>query len=124
MTVCHTFKKSERLCHTRDFQRVKHNGRYFFFNGISARILKTQVDKPVRLGIIVGRKFGIAVKRNRVKRIIREVFRLNKHRLEKGHDIVVVPRTSAIDFSCLDMEKAIIHICATAGIITEKNKTT
>lgn len=45
-----------------------------------------------RLGLSVGRRFGNAVKRNRVKRLIRECFRLGQGDCERGYDFVVVVR--------------------------------
>jgi ribonuclease P protein component len=48
----------------------------------------------LRLGMSVSRKFGSAVKRNRVRRLYREAFRLTKHAMPVGLDIVVIPRRS------------------------------
>ncbi len=57
--------------------------------------LKT--DQPfMRTGILVGKRFANAVKRNRVKRLIREAFRLSSQEIQlkrsSGTDIVVIPR--------------------------------
>jgi len=46
-----------------------------------------------RLGIAVGSKYGNAVQRNRIKRRIREAFRLVRHELPLGLDLIVMPRT-------------------------------
>ena len=45
-----------------------------------------------RLGLSVGRKVGTAPKRNRIKRLLREAFRLMQHDFPRGYDLVLVVR--------------------------------
>ncbi|MBN2584434.1 MAG: ribonuclease P protein component [Planctomycetes bacterium] len=45
-----------------------------------------------RIGLSVGRKQGNSVFRNRIKRLLREAFRLSRHELPEGYDLIVVPR--------------------------------
>lgn len=45
-----------------------------------------------RLGLSVSRKHGGAVRRNRIKRLLREAFRLTQHELPAGLDLVLIPR--------------------------------
>ena len=53
-----------------------------------------------RLGVTVSKKTGNAVKRNKVKRLIREHFRLNRSRFPQGYDIVIAAKKDAsfLDF--------------------------
>ena len=55
-----------------------------------------------RLGLTVGRRCGNAVKRNRLKRLLREAFRLERQMLPVGFDFVCVPRPGA----ALTLDKA------------------
>lgn len=48
--------------------------------------------RAARLGVVVGRKHGIAARRNLFKRRVRETFRVNKDRFARGCDFVVSPR--------------------------------
>jgi ribonuclease P protein component len=62
----------------------------------------------VRLGVTVSRKVGPAVTRNRVKRLIREAFRLNQHQLPTSWDLVVVARREAREASLIEIEQEIL----------------
>ena len=63
--------------------------------------------RPVsRLGITTGVKLGNAVKRNRVRRRIRELYRTNENHIQCGYDIVVVARTRAIYGRYADLEQS------------------
>lgn len=48
-----------------------------------------------RFGLSVSRKHGNAVKRNRIKRLLREAFRLSQHELPDGLDLILIPRQNS-----------------------------
>ena len=67
---------------------------------------------PWRLGMAVTRKAGCAVFRNRLRRLVREVFRLLQHSVPTGWDFVVVPKKRA-DFSrvsCAEVQEELAPI--------------
>ena len=65
-----------------------------------------------RLGLTVGKKVGGAVTRNRVRRRLREIYRLHQGELRAGYDIVVVARVKAAFSSYQQLER---HFLSAAG---------
>lgn len=98
MSESATFRPHERLNDPKHFQRAFARKKsvsdaslivYAEFNGLAFS----------RLGISVGKKrVKTAVARNKLKRVIREAFRLNKATIPLGIDLVVVPRGPAVRF--------------------------
>ena len=73
-----------------------------------------------RVGVTVGKKLGKAVVRNRVRRRLREVYRLNEHRFKPGWDIVVVARSRCI---CADFERltaSYMSLAKKLGVLMEE----
>ncbi len=85
------FTKKERLQKRREFQQVFDKGKRY--GNDQVKIYALVNDFPLsRLGLVVGKKFGNAPRRNRFKRIFREAYRLNKNLLNNSVDIIVIPR--------------------------------
>lgn len=72
-----------------------------------------------RVGITVSKKLGHAVVRNRVRRRLREVYRLNEELFQSGWDIVVVARSRCIAADFDSIVKAYLSLAAKAGILKE-----
>ena len=70
-----------------------------------------------RVGITVGKKLGGAVVRNRTRRRLREVYRLNEELFLPGYDIVVVARTKSVEAPFSALTKAYLSLAEKAGIL-------
>ena len=72
-----------------------------------------------RVGITTGKKLGHAVVRNRVRRRLREVYRLNEAMFTPGWDIVVVARSRCIKADFATLTAAYLSLATKAGILKE-----
>ncbi len=70
-----------------------------------------------RVGVTVRKKLGGAVVRNRVRRRLREVYRLNEHRFAPGWDIVVVARSRCVNADFQKLTHAYLSLAEKAGIL-------
>ncbi|MEM2936387.1 MAG: ribonuclease P protein component [Candidatus Bathyarchaeia archaeon] len=96
----------ETLRKSRDFKRVIEGGDRIILETISIFIRENHEGKT-RVGISVSRKSGGSVKRNKIKRRIREALRKNAHGLPPGIDMVIMARRGAGDASFRDIEEDI-----------------
>ena len=71
-----------------------------------------------RLGLTTGVKLGHAVQRNRVRRRLREIYRLSEDRLSPGWDIVVVARVKAVHARYSDLERSFHQLARKLGLLS------
>ncbi len=71
--------------------------------------LKNGSDKN-RLGISVSKKVGNSVIRHRIKRLVKESYRLHEKMFNSGLDIVVIARGGAADLGYKNVESALLHL--------------
>ena len=71
------------------------------------------------VGITVSKKLGSAVIRNRTRRRLREVYRLNEERFTPGWDIVVVARSRSVDADFGKLTNAYLSLAEKAGLLRE-----
>ncbi len=110
------FSTSLKLNHI--FQRLYHSSGCA--NGLLVLYARKNRGATNRVGITVNKKLGKAHIRNRMRRRLREVYRLNEDKFLPGWDIVVVARTKAVfaDFDALT--RAYLQLAEKAGILTEQ----
>lgn len=103
----------------RDFKRLYYKG-----GCVGSDILviyyKKNSLKCSRLGITVGKKVGGAVVRNRVKRLIRESYRLMEDSLSQGYDIVIVARSCSAEASYAVISAVMRRLFKKSGLLLNK----
>ena len=70
-----------------------------------------------RLGITVSSKLGGAVQRNRIRRRLKEIYRLNEHSLRAGYNIVLVARQRSRDAVWSELESSVLALFGKLGLI-------
>jgi len=93
-----SFTKADRILKRNEYIQLSKFGRKIQNQYFIAYYAPGRRGRP-RLGITVTRKFGRAVQRNRIKRFIREYFRLNKHLISGEWDINIIAKKEAADLS-------------------------
>ncbi len=106
--IDHRLRRHERLTKRADFETIFREGIRYSTRHFFITIYQTNLDVR-RLGMVVSRKVGGAVKRNRVKRLVREFFRLNKHRLPEGHDIVFIAKPNSIELDYVALTEEMLE---------------
>ena len=99
------------------FRRLYHSASVA--NGFLVLYIRPNRTQMNRVGITVSKKLGHAVVRNRVRRRLREIYRLNEELFCPGWDIVVVARSRCVDASFQSLSKAYLALAAKAGILKE-----
>ena len=109
------FSSSLKLNHI--FRRLYHsNGQASSYLVLYARKNRTGTN---RVGITVSKKLGKAHIRNRVRRRLREVYRLNEYKFQPGWDIVLVARSRAITAPFDKLTESCLSLSQKAGILKD-----
>ena len=114
------FPKSGRLRLQRDFEDIFKNGKRVQKNGLVLWWKPVSGEEP-KMGIVVSRKLGLAHQRNRAKRLIREVFRLNRKKITSPAALVISPRTRECLSDLAGAQKAVLELFEKAGLIKIRN---
>jgi len=112
---------TESLRKNKDFQAVYRKGHSCVNKYLVMYVMDNQSEKN-RLGISVSKKVGNSVVRHRLKRLIRESYRLHEQEFQTGLDIVVVARVSAKDRDYAQIESALLHLGKIRKIVKEMKR--
>ncbi len=115
-------KKTVSLNKNTMFLRVYSKGRSCANKYLAVYTLKARRVPGVRLGITVSKKVGCAVVRNRIKRLIRESYRLNESKIKNGMDIVVVARKNAAGADYKSISGALLALLSKLSLLNEENE--
>ncbi len=95
--------KNDRIYLNNDFKNILEHGVKVYGKGIvlwyrlypqggEEGVVKTRPSQQARIAVIVSKRLGNAVQRNRCKRLLKEAFRINRHLLKDSADCIFCPK--------------------------------
>jgi len=101
--------KTRRIINNNEYRLVYKHGKYEV--GRLCVLCRMPVaNQKTRIGFVTGKKVGCAVERNRARRLMKEVYRLNQHQIREGYHIVIVGRGPLKDATYERAEKEILYL--------------
>ena len=114
----YTMRYTVSLKENRDFRRLYNKGKTTVNSALAVYVRPNRLSKN-RLGLTVGTKVGKAVCRNRVRRLIRESYRLQEDVLKTGYDLVIVARVKAGHMTFWQIDDALKSLFRKLGLYKE-----
>ena len=105
-----------RLRRSQDFQRVRHSGRSYS-HPLLVLVASANDGLDVRVGVSAGRSVGVAVKRNRAKRVLRVAMQGLMGSVPPGWDIVLIARPGLVTADHLEVRHALIGLLRRAQLL-------
>ncbi len=109
-----------RLHLKNDFKDIIHGGKRMQGENLVLWYKPAPAPQLQRMGLVVSKKLGGAVVRNRIKRLLRESFRLNREKLISGVDYIFSPRHSEEWTTLFQAQEYLLQVCRRAGLLQEK----
>lgn len=112
--------KEHRLAKREDFNRVYRHGKSTANQQFVVYVLPQPKNELFRVGVSVSKKLGNAVVRNRLRRTMKEIVRLNKDSIKDRVDFVLIARKPVADLEYAEMSKSLLHVLKRAGLLKDK----
>ena len=113
--IVHTLPKGLRLKRNVDFQRVYRRGKSV--SDARLVLIYQRGRGHTRVGFTAGKKVGKSVVRNRAKRLMRENYRLIRHRVAEGWRVIFVARNAMVGASFQQVQDSMQKLLKKAGCL-------
>ena len=102
-----------------EFRRLYARGRNAVTPTLVIYARRNRTDRT-RVGFTVTVKLGHAVVRNRVRRRLREIYRLHEEELCRGFDLVIVARSRSVGAAYRDLERDFLSACGRLSLLEDR----
>lgn len=99
-----------------EFKKVYSGGKNYWNKYLIIYVRKNNLNYT-RIGYSISKKVGNSVVRNKIRRRMKEIYRLKLNNIKEGYDIIIIPKRNAVNISYLELESALLHIFKLGDII-------
>lgn len=114
-------QRHQRLRSSRTFREAYDQGNKWVGRRMVLYLRKGE-EASLRLGVVASRKVGGAVARARAKRLLREAFRLQRHRFSGTQDVVLIARRAILDVKTPEVENELLVLAGRAGLLPKDRR--
>mgnify|MGYP001181604613 CR=1 FL=1 len=108
------YPRQERMQYRWEFDQVKKHGLSFAGKLIVLSIVEHKQMDGRRIGYVITKRIGPAILRNRIKRKLREIYRLHRAFFNDGISIVIIARPAAVKASYMEFSKEFLNLYQSA----------
>jgi ribonuclease P protein component len=109
-----------RLTQSTDFKRVRRSGKSYA-HPLFVLIVLPAEGETTRVGVSAGRTVGMAVQRNRAKRLLREAIRPILPKIKPGWKILLIARRPILEANFTEIQACLIQLFTRADLFVESN---
>lgn len=115
-------KKEFRVKKNKEFQEIFKKGKSFANRQFVVYSIKRPGQAHFRIGLSVSKKLGNAVKRNQIKRYIRQSFLELEEELQNEYDFIIIARKPAADMGFFEIKSSLVHVLKLSRVLKGKKK--
>ena len=112
--------KSSIIRNKFEFNRVYSKGRSYVNQMMIIHLVNSDKVKG-KVGFAVGKKIGNAVVRNRIKRLMREAYRISQHCINQNISMILIARKPLVEAKSYLVKKSFIDLCKKAKIVKRRS---
>lgn len=112
--------KIYRLRSNMEFKKVYSGGKNYWNRNLVLYVKKNDIGNT-RVGYSITKKIGNAVTRNKIRRRMKEIYRLNFNGVKDNYDLILIPKKNIVDISYKELENAMLHILKLSGVLKVKS---
>lgn len=112
-------EKRFRIRKNMEFKDIYKHGKNYWNRNLILYVKKNDLNET-RVGYTITKKIGNAVVRNKLRRRMKEIYRLNFHNIKEGYDLVFIAKRSLKDISYKELEGSMKHIMSIAKLLKRR----